>query len=240
MVRKNVIIVGASSGLGRAIAFEYVAMGCRVGIAARRFDLLEEIRQQFPDQVVVSAFDATGNENHQKITDLVKNLGGMDLMVYCAGFGEPSDDLTEETESQTTRINVNGFLSIAVFAFNYFMKKEGGQIALISSVAGLRGSAMAPAYSASKAFMINYAEGLNIKAGKLKKHIVVTDIRAGFINTKPSKIKKRIWVADPVKAARQTIKAIEKKKRVAYVTMRWSLVALIMKLMPYSLYRRFV
>jgi short-subunit dehydrogenase len=240
MVLENVIIVGASSGLGHAIACEYVAMGCWVGITARRFDLLAGIRNRFPDQVVLSCFDVTGNDNHQKMWELVNKLGGMDLLVYCSGFGEPSTELNEEIESRTIRTNVYGFVSIAHFAFNYFMQKGGGQIALISSVAALRGSAMAPAYSASKSFMSNYAEGLNMKAGQMKKDIVITDIRAGFINTKPSKIDNRFWVAGTVKAARQTIKAIEKKKRVAYVTRRWLLVALLMKIMPYSLYRRFV
>ena len=86
--------------------------------------------------------------------------------------------------------------------------------------------------------MSNYAEGLNIKAKKLGKQIIVTDIKPGFINTKPVSDYKRFWAADPKKAAGQIIEAIEKKKRVAYITKRWWLVAQVMKLIPYSIYRR--
>ena len=95
-----------------------------------------------------------------------------------------------------------------------------------------------PAYSASKAFMRIYAEGLNIKAKKLKKDIVVTAIQPGFINTKMAKGNKRFWLAAPQKAAKQIIGAIDLKKRSAYITKRWWFIALILKYLPYALYRR--
>ena len=118
------------------------------------------------------------------------------------------------------------------------MHQGQGQIAVTSSVAALRGNSRAAAYSASKAFMSIYAEGLNLKARKLKKDIVVTDIRPGFVDTKPSKNHRRFWVEPPLKAARQIIRAIEKRKRVAYISRRWWLVAQILKLLPFWVYRR--
>lgn len=160
------------------------------------------------------------------------------LLIYNAGYGEPSRELNWETENITTKTNVNGFVEIVNFAFNYFVKQGYGQIALISSVAALRGNSWAPAYSASKAFMSVYAEGLNIKAKKLKVDIVVTDIKPGFINTHMAKGNKQFWVASPQKATKQIIHAIEKKKRIAYITKRWWLIAQLMKIAPYSLYRR--
>jgi short-subunit dehydrogenase len=102
----------------------------------------------------------------------------------------------------------------------------------------VRGNGFAPAYSASKAYVSNYAEGLNIKAGKLKAHIVVTDIRPGFVKTKMAKGEGQFWVAPVEKAARQIRAAIAAKKRVAYVTKRWWLIAAIMKRVPYWLYRK--
>jgi short-subunit dehydrogenase len=131
-----------------------------------------------------------------------------------------------------------GFVKIASFSFNYFRKQGHGQLVVISSVAALRGNSFAPAYSASKAYVSNYAEGLNIKAGKLKLDIVVTDIRPGFVKTKMAKGEGQFWVAPVEKAARQIRVAIAAKKRVAYITKRWWLIAAIMKRVPFWIYRK--
>jgi short-subunit dehydrogenase len=131
-----------------------------------------------------------------------------------------------------------GFVKIASFSFNYFRKQRHGQLAVISSVAALRGNSFAPAYSASKAYVSNYAEGLNIKARKLKVDIVVTDIRPGFVKTSMAKGEGQFWVAPVEKAARQIRTAIAAKKRVAYITKRWWLIAAIMKRVPFWIYRK--
>jgi short-subunit dehydrogenase len=86
--------------------------------------------------------------------------------------------------------------------------------------------------------MSNYAEGLNIKAERLKKYIVISDIKPGFVDTKLAKGNKRFWTASAEKAARQIVNAIDKKKREAFITKRWWLIAKIMKILPYSLYKR--
>lgn len=130
-----------------------------------------------------------------------------------------------------------GFVKIAAFSFNYFRKQGHGQLAVISSVAALRGNSFTPAYSASKAYVSNYAEGLNIKARKLHLDIIVTDIRPGFVNTKMAKGNGQFWVASVTKAARQIIAAIAAKKRVAYITKRWWLVAFLLKRLPFGIYR---
>lgn len=240
MAEKKIIIVGASSGIGREIACKYVAGGNKVGITGRRENLLNELKEKFRGQIFVSCFDVMADENQQKIQQLVEELGGLDILIYNSGYGDPSKDLNWEIENATTKTNVNGFVEIVSYAFNYFVAQEHGQIAITSSVAAVRGNSWAPAYSASKAFMSNYAEGLNIKAKRLKKDVIVTDIRPGFIDTKLAKGNGQFWVVPKEKAADEIIKAIEKKKRIAYVTKRWWLVAQIMKLLPFSIYRRMV
>ncbi|MGZ5191098.1 MAG: SDR family NAD(P)-dependent oxidoreductase, partial [Flavisolibacter sp.] len=132
----------------------------------------------------------------------------------------------------------NGFVEVVSFTFNYFVQQGHGQIAVSSSIAALRGNSWAPSYSASKAFMSNYAEGLNIKSRKLKKDIVITDIKSGFIATKMAKRNGRFWVAPTEKAVNQIIKGIEARKRVVYVTKRWWIIAQLMKIIPYSIYKR--
>lgn len=240
MAQKKIIIVGASSGIGREIACRYVVNGNKVGVTGRRENLLNELKEKFSEQIFTSCFDVMGNNNQQKIQQLIDELGGLDLVIYNSGYGDPSKDLNVEIENKTTRTNVNGFVDIVSYAFNYFVQQGYGQIAVTSSVAVLRGNSWAPAYSAGKAFMSNYAEGLNIKAKRLKKDIVITDIRLGFINTKTAKGNRQFWVIPKEKAATQIIKAIERKKRVAYISKRWWWVAQIMKLLPYGLYRRLV
>ena len=95
---------------------------------------------------------------------------------------------------------------------------------------------MAPAYNATKAYQMNYLEGLRQKATKLKFHIFVTDIRPGFVDTDMAKGERQFWVATVEKATQQIFKAIKKKKKVAYITKRWRLIALILKLIPKPFY----
>ena len=238
MAQKKVIIIGASSGIGREIATIYVASGWKVGITGRRLGLLKELEAENPSQVIASCFDVTGKENIKMVTDLIDALGGMDMLIYNSGFGAASKDLDPELEQKITRTNVNGCVEIVSYAFNYFVRKGSGQIALTSSVAALRGNGWAPAYSASKSFISIYAEGLNIKARKMKKDIIVSDLRLGFVNTKMGQGSGRFWLARPEEAARQIVKPITRKNRVVYITRRWWVIALLLRVIPFSIYRR--
>lgn len=237
---KRIIIIGASSGLGKEIALHYAKQGNIVGITGRRGEILESLKSQHQNQIFTAGFDVRSKENISRFLQLVQYTGGLDLLIYNAGFGEPSTELNVETEMATVETNVSGCVAIVGTAFNFFLQQGYGQIAITSSVAALRGNSWAPAYSGSKAFISNYSESLNIKARKLKKNIVITDIRPGFVNTHMAKGNRRFWVASPNKAALQMVKAIEQKKWVAYITKRWWLVAQIMKFLPYGLYRRIV
>lgn len=234
----KIIIIGASSGIGKEMALLYASAGHRVGVTGRRKELLQEIKSSFPDKIFASCFDVTGTGNILHLQNLVAELGGLDLLVYNAGIGEPSKDLLPEIEMKTVQTNVFGFVEIVSFAFNYFVQQGRGQIAVTSSVAALRGNSHTPAYSASKAFMSNYAEGLNMKAYRSKKDVVVTDIRPGFINTKTTKEHRRFWVTSCEKAAKQILAAIERRKRINYITRRWWIVAQVLKFLPYTVYKR--
>ena len=238
MPGKKIIIIGSSSGVGKELAILYAKQNQSVAITARRHNLLDELKTKYPNNIITSAFDVTAGDNEKQIESLIQKLGGLDLLIYNAGYGDPSLELVPETERMTTLTNVNGFVEIVSYAFHYFVQQGHGHIALISSISALRGNSWTPAYSASKAYMSNYAEGLSIKARKLKKDIYITDIKPGFIKTKMAKGNKQFWVAPVDKAALQIIKAIDKKKRVVYITKRWWLIAQIIKWLPYSIYRR--
>jgi short-subunit dehydrogenase len=232
----KVIIIGATSGIGKELAQQYLALGHTVAVTGRRQELLSELKTQYPG-IYTDCFDVQSGEVIERLQSLIALINGLDLLIYSAGYGEPAADLVEETELDSTRTNVMGFVQTAAFTFNYFRKQGHGQLAVISSVAAVRGNSWTPAYSAGKAYVSNYAEGLNIKARKLKVDIVVTDIRPGFVKTKMAKGEGQFWVAPVEKAARQIRAAIAAKKRVAYVTRRWWLIAAIMKRLPFRIYR---
>ncbi len=236
---KKVIIIGATSGIGRELAKLYASGNCLVGVSGRRQELLDNLQQQFPDNILTECFDVTQHANIDSLKNLLQQLGGMDLFIYNSGFGDTSKTLDWEIDRETTLTNVNGFVELVNFAFNYFAKQGHGHVAGISSIASIRGNSWAPAYSASKAFMSNYLEGLHMKAAKLNLDISVTDIQPGFIKTKMAKGNGQFWVAPVEKAVKQIYRAIQYKKRRAYITRRWWLIAKMMKWMPYWIYKKF-
>src|SRR6185436_17799263 len=166
---KRIIIVGATSGIGRKMAELYAANGNIVGITGRRKGLLDEIENMFPEKIMTECFDVTDNQNISRLTSLIQKTGGMDVLIYSSGFGEPRKDLDWKIDKSTVEINVNGFIEIANWGFNFFIKQGHGSMAGISSIAANRGNSWAPAYSASKSFQSNYFEALAIKAYRMKK-----------------------------------------------------------------------
>lgn len=235
---KKIIIVGATSGIGRKMAELYAEKGNVVGITGRRNELLQEIKTQFPGKIEIECFDVTNNENISSLTSLIEKTGGMDVLIYSSGVGEPSKELDWQIDKLTVDTNVNGFIEIANWAFNYFIKQGHGSMAVISSIAANRGNSWAPAYGASKAFQSNYFEALAIKAKRMKKDIWITCIEPGFVATRMAKGNKQFWIVPLDKAARQMITAIEKKKRKVYVSRRWWLIAKLMRLIPFWIYKR--
>ena len=241
---KRVIIIGATSGIGLELAKLFIANGDQLGATGRRCHLLDELQKQFPQQVATECFDVMGEDNIPHLQSLIEKLHGLDLLVYNSGYGDVSQVLDWKIDKQTTLTNVNGFVEIVNYTFNYFVRQGYGQIATTSSIAAIRENSQAPAYSASKAYMSMYMAGLYLKARKLKKaspkiNIVITDVQPGFVNTKMAKGKGRFWEAPLDKAGRQIFRAIQRKKRKVYVTRRWVLIAWLLKWMPHFMIKRF-
>ena len=141
-------------------------------------------------------------------------------------------------ERQTIDTNVVGWTFVINMLYHILEQQGHGHLVAITSVGGLRGEPMAPAYSASKAYQINYMETLRKKAFKNGGHIIVTDIRPGLVDTSMAKGEGLFWVMPVEKVASQIIEAICKKKSKAYVTRRWHILAIINKNLPFFLYKR--
>ncbi len=233
---KRAIVIGASSGIGKEVARELSEEGYILGLAARRTELLEGLKNELNHPAYIQRVDVGQSETATQLRSLINKLGGLDLIIISSGVGFINTELEWEKEKQTIEVNALGFAAVANVAFNYFAKQGSGCIAAISSIAAIRGSAESPSYSASKSFVSNYMEGLRCKAKKLKSSIQVIDIQPGFVNTAMAQGEGLFWVADTQKAARQIVKAIHQSKNKVYVTKRWRIIAYILRVMPDWLY----
>lgn len=236
---KRAIIIGATSGMGKGIAKLLVENGFKVGITGRRKELLEKLKSENPDAYFIKPFDIKDtNVSVEKLEELTSELGGLDLLILSSGTGEINDKLDFEIEKHTIDTNIVGFTCIVDWTFKYFEKQKSGHLVAISSIGGLRGSRQAPSYNATKAYQINYLEGLRQKATRFKEQIIITEIRPGLVDTDMAKGEGLFWVMPVEKVVRQIYKAIIRKKKVAYVSKRWRLIATILKRIPRPIYDR--
>lgn len=240
MSRKNVIIIGASSGIGRELAKIFCGDGYTVGITARRLELLSEAEKAFSGTLFIKRMDVSNpNEAMGILEELIREMGGMDIIVISAGTGFLNPSLIWEKEEKTIDVNVTGFTAMANVAMGHFLKQGSGHLVGISSIAAIRGNSLAPAYSASKAFVSNYLEALRLKTFGMKIPVTVTNIQPGFVDTAMAQGDGLFWIASAEKAALQIFNAIKKKRKRAYITRRWRFIAWIFKLMPDAVLARF-
>ena len=239
MEQKKAIIMGASSGMGKELAKILSGNDYIVGLAARRTDLLDELQKGLPNKSLIKQIDLSKPEDAEiKFKEMIGEMGGVDLIVISAGYGDLNSKLKWSIEKATIDVNVTGFALIAGIALQHFLDRGFGHLVGISSIAALRGQRSAPAYSASKAFVCNYLEGLRRIASKSKKPIFVTDVQPGFVKTPMSRGNNLFWISTAEKAASQIYDAIVKKKKHAYITKRWRIVAWLLKIVPDWIYNK--
>jgi short-subunit dehydrogenase len=236
---KKAIVIGATSGIGLEIAKILSQNGYKVGIVGRRTELLNQLAKENPETIFPKQIDISNTSNSaESLSKLASDMGGVDLLILSSGTGEINEVLDFNIEKNTIDTNVLGFTAVVDWAFNYFTQQGYGHLAGITSIAGLRGGRSGPAYNATKAYQINYLEGLQQKAKNLRLPIHITDIRPGFVDTHMAKGDGLFWVASPQIAAKQIVSAIRNKKQVAYITKRWIIVGALLKIIPKFIYNR--
>lgn len=236
---KKAIVIGATSGIGKSLSEILALKGYQVGITGRREELLKSIQGQHPDRIFFRQMDVQDLPGIEQIcNELVSRLGGLDLLVISAGIGEENKMLDFSIENEVIRTNVLGFTFLADWGMNFFRNQGHGHLVNISSIAGIRGNGAAPSYNATKAFQINYLEGLRLYADKCGSDICVTDIRPGFVDTAMAKGEGLFWVAPVEKAAEQIYAAIIRKRRVVYVSKRWRFIGYLLSAIPYPLLKK--
>lgn len=238
----KVVIIGASSGIGKELARVFSASGFIVGLTARRVELLKKLQSELPTRSFIKHMDLNDPESSiNALQELLNEMGDVEIIVINSGAGKDGLVLDWENEKLSVNVNVRGFTAMAVTATNYFIGRKKGQIVGISSVAAIRPFRTCPAYGASKAFISFYLRGLRSKFAKEGfKDIYVTDIKPGFVDTDMTKNNDRmIWVSTAEKAANDIYDAIIAKKKEAFITKRWRLIAFIMRILPNFIYNRF-
>ena len=164
---RSVIIIGATSGIGRAVVEKLVSEGVRVGIAGRREERLKELQQRFgADRVSYRVMDVTEASATVALDELIAEVGAPDALLYASGIGKQNPTLDEDMELRTIATNCTGMVRIVDHFINYvkrtpaYNKRHRAHIAVITSVAGTMGMGPAPAYSATKSMQSAYLVAL--------------------------------------------------------------------------------
>ncbi len=236
----RVVISGASSGLGLALARYYLERGAVVGAIARRADLLQALAEQFPLQIYCYPLDVRDTVAVQAAAqDFIARAGVPDIVIANAGVSVGT--LTEYAEDidvfqRVMDINVLG----AVKTFQPFLaamrEARRGRLVGIASVAGFRGLPGAGAYSASKAALISYLESLRVELRGSGVRVVT--ICPGYIKTPMTDINPypMPFILEAELAARRIARVIEQGKSFAVVPWQMGLVGRMLKLLPDWLY----
>ncbi len=236
---KKAIIIGATSGIGKSMAELLLREGYEVGVTGRREELFQSIQAQEINRIVFKKINVQDLSTLEPIcNELVSQMGGLDILIISAGIGEENKNLNFDIENSVIKTNIQGFTCIADWAMRYFKEQGYGHLVNISSIAGLRGNGIAPSYNATKAYQINYLEGLRINVKEFGSSITITDVRPGFVDTAMAKSEGLFWVAPVQKAAVQIFEAIKQKRKVVYITKRWSLIGLFLRIVPFSILKR--
>lgn len=230
---RTALVVGASSGIGKAIAEQLAAAGWRVGLTSRKRDTLNQLRAKFGAQAVTKIVDLDDPDKARvELAALADELGGVDLWVLNAGTGILNRDFAWQPERQTITTNVMGFAAMTDVAVHHCIARGEGRILGISSVAKKRGHPFTASYSGSKAFVSLYLDGVRQYLRKKAPKVSVTEVAPGYIDTPLQQFDEAFWVASAETAARQIIAAALARRKHAYVPRRWGIIAALLSLMP--------
>ncbi|MFT7485251.1 MAG: short-subunit dehydrogenase [Candidatus Paceibacteria bacterium] len=244
---RRAIVIGASSGMGAAVVRQLCAEGYSVGAIARRSDKLAELAAGCEQSV-----KATGGAIHVRTHDvsqiaevpelfeeLVRELGGLDLVVFAAGIMPKVEPTEFDTEKDLAMLQVNlaGMIAWCNPVANYFRLQRSGTLVGISSVAGDRGRRGAPVYGTTKAAMNTYFESLRNRLSESGVHVLT--IKPGFVDTQmTSGMDGLFWLISAEEAASQILKAARSGAQVRYVPRQWWCMMTIIRCIPSFVFRK--
>jgi NAD(P)-dependent dehydrogenase (short-subunit alcohol dehydrogenase family) len=245
MAFKHAVVIGASSGIGEAVARRLAADGTRVALVARRRDALSEIVGEInAGSDGAPAFFRVHDVRHtvevpELVQDIARELGGLDLLVYAAGMMEPVafDEFDPAKDLAMIDVNLRGAVAWLDPVADRFNRLGRGTIVGIGSVAGDRGRTGNPAYCTSKAGLHTYLESIRNRVAR--KGVRVVTIKPGFVDTAMTRgLDGLFWLISADRAAEIILGHARRGTTVAYVPARWRWVMLIIRSIPSLLFRR--
>lgn len=243
---KRAIIIGATSGIGRAVAKALLNQGWQVGIAGRRKHLLEELETEFgTDRLLYEVMDVTQPEATEALDRLIAQLVDVDLLLFATGVGHQNRDLELDIELSTVRTNCEGMIRVVDHFVSHIKQNPAyntqhkAHIAVITSVAGTKGIGTAPAYSATKKMQSTYLTALAQLFRMEHLPITLSDIRPGFVRTEILNPEKKYpMIISCEKAGEYIIKGISHRRRVITFDWRYRWIVFFWRMIPRWLWER--
>ena len=227
------VVTGASSGIGWALARALAVEGCKLGLVARRREQLADLAAQIEKSGGIVAFAAADIAEREQaiaaIGEIAERLGPVDLLLANAGVGAPTtvEPFNVADVEKMFRVNVLGVVYAIEAVLPAMLARGRGHLAAVSSIAAYKGLPGESGYTASKAAVNNYLEGLRIQLRG--RNIAVTTICPGFVKTPMTDVNefKMPFLLTADDAARRIVRALRRRKKV--FNFPWQM-ALLMKL----------
>lgn len=235
---QRVWIIGASSGIGAALATTLLQRGAHVAVSARREEALQAVVAG-QDEARVLAFDFTDAAAFARVAEaLFREWGGIDLVLFCAGAYAPmrSWQLDPQEIDRLLAINLRAPMTAAAALIPRLLKQGNGALAFVSSVAGYRGLPKAAAYGPTKAALINFAETLYLDLAP--RGLSVYLINPGFVATPMTAANdfRMPALISPQQAAEEIIAGFGRGAFEIHFPRRFTLWLKLLRLLPYGLY----
>lgn len=246
-MRKNILITGASSGLGKGMAKEFAKQGCNLALCARRFELLEQLKSELEQinpniTISIKVLDVNDHEQVFSVFNAFKDeLNGLDRVIINAGMGKGASIGTGyfNANKQTAQTNFVAALAQAEAAMEIFRAQNHGHLVTISSISAVRGFRRAmTVYAATKAAITSLSEGIRIDV--MHTPIKVSCVHPGFIRSEINeKVKAVPFIVDTETGCKALVKAINKEKANSFVpSWPWAFLHWILRIAPLSTIRK--
>ncbi|TCO26141.1 short-subunit dehydrogenase [Kribbella steppae] len=233
---RRIWVVGASSGIGAALARELADRGARVAVSARRVSALQDVAA---GRMAVVPVDITDAEAVRQAADrVVEELGGLDIVVLSAGYWKQLKDFDAESFQRHLDVNLSGMAHCLDAVIPRLRAAGAGVIVGIASVAGYRGLPGAEAYGATKAAQINLLEALRVRLRPDGIHVVT--VCPGFVDTEmtDSNTFPMPFIISAPRAAQEIANGIERRATRVAFPWQMSWLARLAKLVPDNLWTR--
>lgn len=238
---KRAIVVGASSGIGAAMARRLAARGADVAIVARRGAALDALAAETTKgRVRAYSHDVTDyGATIGLFQQICRDLGGLDLVVYAAGvmprIAENEYDFAKDADM--IEANLLGAVAWLNPVAQRFTAERGGTIVGISSVAGERGRRGQPVYGASKAGLTHYLEALRNRLRQ--RGVLVVTVKPGPVATPMTEgLGKMPFMIGADRAADLILRGVRRRRTTVYVPERWRFIMFLLKLVPSAVFSR--